>query len=103
LDAAANRLAHRLLKHGVGPETRVAILQERSASLIVSILAVLKAGGTYVPLHNAHPHLRLCGVVEQSAATVLLTDRSPHSADWPAGIHLLDVRSDAGLHAEPAM
>ena len=49
LDAQANRLAHRLLACGVAAEDRVAIGQQRSVGLIVSILAVLKAGAAYVP------------------------------------------------------
>src|SRR5580658_6435951 len=82
LNFRANRLAHRLRRCGVGSETAVAILQERSIDLIVSILAVLKAGGTYVPLHNGHPAARLRYVVEQSGATALLTDRTFIDAHW---------------------
>ncbi|MFE6049723.1 amino acid adenylation domain-containing protein [Kitasatospora sp. NPDC056446] len=74
LDRRANRLAHRLLDLGVGPETAVAVLMERSADLVVALLAVLKAGGVYVPLHATYPEARIRSVVEQTGAPVLLTD-----------------------------
>ncbi|WP_415835611.1 amino acid adenylation domain-containing protein, partial [Corallococcus soli] len=50
LEARANQLAHHLRSLGVGPEVRVALCLERSANLLVALLAILKAGGTYVPL-----------------------------------------------------
>ncbi|MFG3230064.1 condensation domain-containing protein, partial [Kitasatospora sp. NPDC048194] len=53
LNARANGLARRLVSAGVGMETPVALLMDRSAALVVAILAVLKAGGTYVPLDDA--------------------------------------------------
>src|ERR671915_1054269 len=44
LDARANRLAHRLIGLGAGPEVPVAVLMERSAELVVATLAILKTG-----------------------------------------------------------
>src|SRR5258708_39670904 len=55
LEQRANRLAHHLIGLGVGHEDRVAVLMERSAGLVVAFLAILKAGGTYLPLHEADP------------------------------------------------
>jgi non-ribosomal peptide synthetase component F len=55
LDAASNRVAHRLRALGVGRGALVGLCHERSASLVVAALAVLKAGGAYVALDPAHP------------------------------------------------
>jgi amino acid adenylation domain-containing protein len=73
LNTRANRLAHHLLSLGVGPETLVAILLDRSADMIAAVLAVMKAGGAYLPLDPAHPIDRLAYTVGDAAARVLLT------------------------------
>jgi amino acid adenylation domain-containing protein len=73
LDARANRLANHLVRLGVGPESRVGVLLERSVELIVSILAVLKAGGCYVPLDPSYPPERLRLMLSDSDARVLLS------------------------------
>ncbi|HYH82869.1 MAG TPA: condensation domain-containing protein, partial [Longimicrobium sp.] len=73
LDARANRLARHLGRLRVAPEAVVALCLERSAELVVAMLAVLKAGGAYLPLDPAYPRERLLGVLEDSGARVLLT------------------------------
>ncbi|MFL5357820.1 amino acid adenylation domain-containing protein, partial [Archangium sp.] len=73
LDRRANRLAQHLRALGVGPETRVGVLLERSVDMVTSLLATLKAGGAYVPLDTAYPRERLRYMLEDSAARVLLT------------------------------
>ncbi|WP_194235912.1 condensation domain-containing protein, partial [Streptomyces sp. CB01881] len=55
LDVRANRLAHLLAEQGVSAESRVAVFMERSAELIVALLAVLKAGAAYVPVDPRAP------------------------------------------------
>ncbi|MFG3194288.1 non-ribosomal peptide synthetase [Streptomyces omiyaensis] len=84
LDTRANRLAHRLVAAGVGPESPVALLMERSVDLVVATLAVLKAGGCYVPLHASLPPERMAALLADTGAPVLLTDRAdpgfPHTA-----------------------
>ncbi|MEU6073736.1 amino acid adenylation domain-containing protein [Micromonospora sp. NPDC047074] len=72
LDTHANRLAHHLRAHGVGPDTLVAVCLERSPELIVALLAVLKAGGAYVPLDPAHPAERLAELLRDSAPVAVL-------------------------------
>ncbi len=59
LNSRANQLAHHLIALGVGPETRVGICLERSAEMVIALLAVLKAGGAYVPLDPDYPNARL--------------------------------------------
>ncbi|MEW5928133.1 MAG: amino acid adenylation domain-containing protein [Gemmatimonadota bacterium] len=75
LDARANRLAHHLRARGAGPETRVALCLERTAEMVVAVLATLKAGAAYVPLDPAHPAERLAYVLEDSGAALVLTER----------------------------
>ncbi|WP_129780154.1 non-ribosomal peptide synthetase [Peristeroidobacter soli] len=75
LNVRANRLAHRLMALGVGPEVRVGIAMERSTELVVTILAILKAGGAYVPLDLGYPLERLRYMVDDSGMRLLLTQR----------------------------
>ena len=72
LNARANRLAHHLRCRGIGPETCVGILLERSLEMVVNILGVLKAGGYYLPLDPAYPRERLSFMLEDAGATLLL-------------------------------
>ncbi|MFI9009949.1 non-ribosomal peptide synthase/polyketide synthase [Actinosynnema sp. NPDC053489] len=74
LDARANRLAHRLIALGVRPEDRVGVLLDRSAELVVAVLAVAKAGGAYLPLDLRAPADRMRLVLDRAGAGVLLTD-----------------------------
>jgi amino acid adenylation domain-containing protein/non-ribosomal peptide synthase protein (TIGR01720 family) len=76
LNERANRLAHRLIGLGVGPEGLVGILAERSIEMVVALLGVLKAGGAYVPLDPFYPQERLQYMLEDSGVNVLLSQRS---------------------------
>jgi amino acid adenylation domain-containing protein len=73
LNIRANQLSHYLRKLGVGPEVLVAICLERSAEMIVALLAVLKAGGAYVPVDAAYPLDRISFMLEDSRPAALLT------------------------------
>nr|QEO74872.1 condensation domain-containing protein [uncultured bacterium] len=75
LNRRANQLAHRLQSLGVGPEVPVGISLERSVEMVVSILAILKAGGFYVPLDSSYPVARLRWMLEDAGISVLLTDK----------------------------
>ena len=74
LELQANRLAHHLAEVGVRPGELVAVCMARTADLVVALLAVLKAGGAYLPLDPAYPGERLGFMIADSGARVLLTD-----------------------------
>ncbi|WP_345098089.1 condensation domain-containing protein, partial [Planomonospora venezuelensis] len=88
LNGRANRLAHLLAELGVGPETPVAVLLERSAEVVVATLAIAKAGGTYVPVHHGYPPERMSWVMADTGAPVLVTDREPGFAHGAAVVRL---------------
>lgn len=73
LNERANQLGHYLRGLGVGPETLVGICVERSFEMVVGILGILKAGGAYIPLDPSYPKERLAFILEDTKATVLLT------------------------------
>lgn len=100
LDERANRLAHRLQSLGVGPEVPVAIALKRSPHVIVSFLAVLKAGGFYLPLHHDRPAERQQWIIEQTGARVLLVEDIPDQ-ETPTAAHVISV-TDPGLYELPA-
>jgi amino acid adenylation domain-containing protein len=73
LNTQANQLAHYLRTLGVKPATLVGICLERSLNMIVGLLAILKAGGVYVPLDPDYPKERLTIMLADSQVAVLLT------------------------------
>ncbi|MFP2902691.1 non-ribosomal peptide synthetase, partial [Corallococcus sp. 4LFB] len=73
LDERANQLAHLLIASGAAPGTTVALALERSFDLVVSLLAILKAGAAYVPLELASPPERLALLLADCRAPLLLT------------------------------
>ncbi|MGW3687088.1 amino acid adenylation domain-containing protein [Streptomyces sp. NPDC005125] len=99
LEQAAGELAARLAAAGAGPETPVALLLPRSAELVIAQLAVLTAGGFYLPLDPAHPPGRLLGLLRDSGAQlVVVRDTAP---DWlPEGMRVLTADGTAHGTAE---
>ncbi|MGA9379686.1 MAG: amino acid adenylation domain-containing protein, partial [Phormidium sp.] len=75
LNAQANQLAHYLRSLGVGADVLVGICVERSLEMVVGLLGILKAGGAYVPLDPEYPKERLNFMLEDSQASVLLTQQ----------------------------
>ncbi|MFD5128612.1 amino acid adenylation domain-containing protein [Streptomyces olindensis] len=85
LHARAARLARLLVRHGVGPEQRVAVALDRGPDLVVALLAILQAGAAYVPLDTGYPAERLAVMIEDAAPALVLTsgaaaDKVPASA-----------------------
>ncbi|WP_394830602.1 amino acid adenylation domain-containing protein [Pendulispora rubella] len=73
LDARTNRLAHALTEHGVGPERIVALALPRSAEMVIAALAVLKAGGAYLPVDTDYPAERVRFMLADAAPAALIT------------------------------
>ncbi|MFH8768881.1 non-ribosomal peptide synthase/polyketide synthase [Streptomyces sp. NPDC017958] len=96
LDARSNRLARLLTSRGIGPEDLVALALPRSATAVVAMLAVGKAGAAYLPLDTEQPGGRLDFIREDAAAAVLLTTEDtlagvPGLADGPERLLVLDA------------
>lgn len=102
LDERANRLAHHLVALGVTPGAPVAVLLERSAQVVVALLATLKAGGAYLPVHSGHPADRRQRIVAQSGAEVLLTDVAMTRRGLPDVARTVLVASDPAVAEAPA-
>jgi len=104
LDRQADALARRLAGRGVGRGSLVGICLDRTPALVVTLLAVLRAGGAYLPLDPAYPRERLAFLLDDAAPAVLLTstdlrDRLPGRD----GVAVIDVAgSDSSGEPVPA-
>src|SRR5262249_38485660 len=76
LDEQTARLGHHLRTLGVGPDVPVGICLDRSMEMIVGIMAVLKAGGAFLPLDPDYPVERLQFMLSDSKAPIVLTQKS---------------------------
>jgi amino acid adenylation domain-containing protein len=99
LNTRANRLAGFLRKRGVMPGSLVAILMDRSAELVVSALAVLKASAAYVPMDPAYPEERLAAMIRDAAVPFALTQQR-HAHKLPPQLSRLCVDTDSALCSE---
>ena len=102
LNSRANRLAHYLRKRGAGPEVLVGVAIERSPEMLVTLLAISKAGAAYVPLDVTYPMDRLRFMIDDSGVALLLTDS--HHYERLAGVGVASVQFDvdaAKIAAEP--
>ncbi|MET0400360.1 MAG: amino acid adenylation domain-containing protein [Longimicrobiaceae bacterium] len=98
LDRRADALAAALRARGVGPEARVAVCTGRGMEMVAAILAVLKAGGAYLPVDPAYPRERIAHLLADSGARLLLTDAAARDAlpPFPGDVLLLDDPPAAG-------
>ncbi|MBN3836640.1 non-ribosomal peptide synthetase [Burkholderia sp. Ac-20344] len=95
LDARASRLARQLRAAGVGAEVRVGVCVERSCELFVALLAVLKAGGVFVPLDPRHPAARLDWIVQDAHLRHGIVDAAGRAALGAPFEHAFDVAGAA--------
>ncbi|WP_432721080.1 amino acid adenylation domain-containing protein [Jeongeupia wiesaeckerbachi] len=101
LEARANQLAHRLIAAGVGAEVRVGVSVERGVGMIVALLAVLKAGGAFVPLDPGYPAERLGYMLADAGIAHLLTQSALAGRFARPGLGVLRI-DDESLAKEPA-
>ena len=104
LNERANQFAHQLQSLGVGAESVVALLLERSTEMVISVLAVLKAGGAYLPLDPGYPEQRLSFMLADAKPVVLLRQRA-HAGllKVPAGMAVIvadEQTSEAAAETE---
>ncbi|MFD9323673.1 amino acid adenylation domain-containing protein [Streptomyces sp. NPDC060053] len=90
LDSRANRLAHHLQGLGAGPGATVAVSVPRSTELIVSLLAVLKAGAAYLPLDPDYPAPRLAYMLDDASPVCAVADRADRLPDGRTPVVSLD-------------
>jgi amino acid adenylation domain-containing protein len=100
LNRRANQLAHYLEHLGVGPETLVGICLERSLSMVVSILGVLKAGGAYLPLDPFYPKDRLAFMLADSQVPVLIAEEKQEKNIPQCNARIVFLDRDAAAIAE---
>ncbi|MBU0485479.1 MAG: amino acid adenylation domain-containing protein [Proteobacteria bacterium] len=76
LNERVNQLAHNLRKnHGIRPDQPVGLMLERSEWLVIGLLAIIKGGGTYLPLDPAYPEERLNYILADSGCRLVLTEK----------------------------
>ncbi|MFC8424719.1 amino acid adenylation domain-containing protein [Streptomyces sp. NPDC057236] len=95
----ADRLAHALRQHGIGVDDVVGLHMEHGTDTVVAILAILKAGASYLPLDPDYPPERTAFMVRDSEAAVVITDRQPDGrlSNLPAPVlSLEEMRSSSG-------
>jgi amino acid adenylation domain-containing protein len=90
LNRRANVLAKHLQVLGVGPEVRVGIFMEKSSEIVEALLAVLKAGGTYVPINTSFPLERVQFILDDANVTVLLTN-TDYKLTGDNNLHVVNV------------
>ncbi|MGC2838954.1 non-ribosomal plipastatin synthetase PpsC [Bacillus sp. JZ76] len=100
LDMYASRLAAHLAARGVSNESIVGILSERSPDMLIAVLAVLKAGGAYLPLDPAYPKERLSYMLKDSGASLLLTQPGCSVPNFSGETLEVDMTSLASEKAE---
>jgi amino acid adenylation domain-containing protein len=114
LEGHANQLARHLIELGVAPGDSVGVLQDRSPEFVVTILAIAKAGGNYVPLDPAYPQARLEAMTAQTRTGLVITSGASGDccASFPDAVKTLALddmtgaletqpRRDPGVRVDP--
>ncbi|MDA5282551.1 non-ribosomal peptide synthetase [Streptomyces sp. Isolate_45] len=101
VERSSNRLAHALSARGAGPDVPVGLMLERSVEYVIALLAVLKAGGAFVPLDPSVPAVRLAQMVEDTRPAVIVTHRGLTSREGAGGIPVIDLDDAPELDSLP--
>ncbi|MFL5385967.1 MAG: amino acid adenylation domain-containing protein, partial [Longimicrobiaceae bacterium] len=104
LDAQANRLARHLAARGVGLESRVGIVVDRTPGMIAGALAILKAGGAYVPIDPAYPAERLRYLLDDAGVRVVVAPLAASAEGLPlegVDVVALDAEAEAIASQSP--
>ncbi|QDK79696.1 amino acid adenylation domain-containing protein [Spirosoma sp. KCTC 42546] len=84
LNERANQIAHAILTYGLGSDKQkavVGVVMDRSPELVITLLAVLKAGAAYVPIDPEYPHDRVAFMLADSSASMLITSKKYHTGE----------------------
>lgn len=102
LNGRANQLAHYLHQQGVGTETLVPLCVGRSAEMMVAILAILKAGGGYVPTDPLYPQERIAYMLEDTRAGIVVTSAENRIHFQNSNATIIDLEADSAfISAQP--
>src|SRR5437016_9153646 len=103
LEARANQLAQQLRALGVGAETVVGLCLERSLEMVVGLIGILNAGGAYLPLDPSYPAERLCFMLADAGAAVLITHSGLRNRLGGHAARVVELDSEAAaIAAQPS-
>ncbi|MFD2933949.1 non-ribosomal peptide synthetase [Spirosoma flavum] len=80
LDETANQVAHVIQRDGIGQNHVVGVILDRSPEMVITLLAILKAGAAYVPIDPEYPHDRIAFMLADSSANLLITSKKYHGS-----------------------
>jgi len=100
VENAVASLSRRLIAEGVGPETRVGVCCKRASDMVLSMLGIMAAGGTYLPLDCLYPPDRIQFMVKDAGARLALIDPTTQKLfDETAGLRFLEISGSANSEA----
>jgi amino acid adenylation domain-containing protein len=95
LDKRANQLARHFRKTAPGLGQRIAVATDRSIDMLATLIAVMKAGHTYVPLDATHPAARLRQTVEAADVAAIVCNNDIAATFAPTGVKIIRIDQDA--------